>query len=103
MRSISVLLPEAIYYKLKRMKDKKQIKSISEFVRNLLIQYLLFESKRRVVYMRETIAIEETRRAFIQKAAIVKKPRHEFKPIFGSHQREVLQQLKEALAKRRRK
>ena len=97
---ISVGLPDNIYFKLKEMKKRGEIMSISEFVRHLIYGALGEYQGRQIRFIRRATIEEEVRLPL----PLPRKPKRDTKKaIYGAYQHEILKQLKIAINKRKEK
>lgn len=98
MKTLYVRVPERIYEELKRLKKEKKIKSMSEFVRNVLTLYMEYGGQ---VVVKRKISIEEEWRP-IQKKELTPEERG-WIGYKAEVRAELMAQLKKALAERRKK
>ena len=99
LRRVTVYLPEHIYNILSDMKKKREIRSISSAVRMVLSMYFRFGAPTLRTRVIEQVTI--TREYEIQQPLL-----EERVPIYGEAQKEIMSQLKNAIAeyiKRRKK
>ena len=93
---VSVFLPESLYEELKRLKDEGKIRSMSEFIRNIVVYAMSY----RGVEYRRKVVVEEEWKPIPRKE---KKPEERGLIGYGSVHAELIAQLKRALAERRMK
>ena len=93
MKRVTIYLPEGLYEELKEMKRKGKIRSISEFLRNLIVYAMRLP---RGIYRR--ITVEEWRPITRNK----EEEEREVKVGYGAHHHEIMSQLKAVLARRMR-
>ena len=97
MRRVTVFLPEKLYEEISRLKREGKIRSISEFVRNIVALYLGFQ---RVVWERRFEAKIEYAE-LLSYHPISSRPQSSGKVGYGVHHREVVKQLLEVFKKRK--
>lgn len=97
LKRVNVLLPVRIYDMLREMRKGGEIKSVSEFLRNIIIYALTFggHPNQPTVRVKETIIKREI--TYEIKNNLFRDTRRGF----GSHHSEILSQLKNAIKKRR--
>ena len=99
MKVLWIRVPQSIYEELRRLKKEKKIRSISEFVRNLLIYYL--EYLPLGGYQGRVVVRETVREISFE---MVRRPdKKEMLVGYGEAHNEIMSQLKKALAIRAKK
>jgi len=97
MKRVTILLPEALYNEIKKLKEEGKIKSMSEFLRNLIAYAMHINGKERaprVVIPRISVPIGKPRN---------EKPEEKGLIGYGKVHAELMQQLKQVLAIRRKR
>ena len=98
LKRVNVLLPVRIYDMLREMRKRGEIKSVSEFLRNIIIYALSFGGRP----SQPTIRVKET---IIKREITYEIKNNLFRDTrrgFGSYHGEILSQLKNAIKKRKR-
>lgn len=98
MKQVSVLLPASVIDELRKLKEEKKIKSISEFLRNLIIYAMYYGSRNTISYRRVTV--EEWRMLPMRD---IDELRKETRVGYGEHHSEIMKQLREALKNREKR
>jgi len=97
VRPVSILLPDKVVDELKKLKKEKKIRSVSEFLRNIILHYLHFGYG--TVVVRRRVEYEEW--SIIRRD--IDELRRDARAGYGDAHNEIMSQLRAVLEERKKK